>query len=209
MKCLVTDSFPSKIRVLLSLLVFGVIPTNVSFGQDSAMLEAANKEGKIVWYTSLSAPSATFIVSRFKAKYPGIDVEIDRRGSSISGTIEKIDEVRNEIYLRDRSNRLSIVSYDPNIIVFDKDGLSRQTSLRLGNQVVIYFSPETIFQRVISEATADLKNVDVIHTSNLADFALLKEKGLLLKYVPNGTDVFPLRSKTKMSSIMAYARHSL
>ena len=46
-----------------------------------ARLEAAKKEGKVVWYTSLALPSAEKVAKLFEAAYPGIKVEVHRTGS--------------------------------------------------------------------------------------------------------------------------------
>ncbi len=52
----------------------------LAFAQD-ARLEAAKKEGKVVWYTSLAVPSTEKIAKLFEAAYPGIKVEAHRSGS--------------------------------------------------------------------------------------------------------------------------------
>jgi iron(III) transport system substrate-binding protein len=44
-------------------------------------IEAARKEGKVVWYTSLALPSAERVAKLFEAAYPGIKVEVHRSGS--------------------------------------------------------------------------------------------------------------------------------
>jgi iron(III) transport system substrate-binding protein len=46
-----------------------------------ARLEAAKKEGKVVWYTSLALTSAEKVAKLFEAAYPGIKVEVHRTGS--------------------------------------------------------------------------------------------------------------------------------
>ncbi len=53
----------------------------VSSAQDAAMIEAAKKEGKVIWYTSLALPSSTMIANLFMNKYKGIEVEVHRTGS--------------------------------------------------------------------------------------------------------------------------------
>ncbi len=50
---------------------------------------------------------------------------------------------------------------------------------------------QRILQRVMQELQANLRIVDVIHTSDAGHFVLLKEKKLLLKYTPAGVDKFP------------------
>jgi iron(III) transport system substrate-binding protein len=54
---------------------------SLSSAQDSAMVQAGKKEGKIVWYTSLALPSSTSIAHAFRTRYSGIEVEVHRTGS--------------------------------------------------------------------------------------------------------------------------------
>jgi iron(III) transport system substrate-binding protein len=46
-----------------------------------AMLDAAAKEGKVVWYSSVDVKVAEAIAQAFKAVYPKIDVDVERSGS--------------------------------------------------------------------------------------------------------------------------------
>ncbi|MGE5216440.1 MAG: extracellular solute-binding protein [Chloroflexota bacterium] len=105
--------------------------------QDAALIQAAKKDGKVVWYTSLALPSSTAIAHYFEKKYPGISVEVHRTGS------------------------------------------------------------QRVLQRVMQEAGAGIKNVDLIHTSDAGHFELLKSKNLLMKYVPQGVSSFPEGFKDK------------
>ena len=41
---------------------------------------AAKKEGKVVWYTAVDLPVAERIAKAFEAKYPGIDLRVERSG---------------------------------------------------------------------------------------------------------------------------------
>src|SRR5438034_221118 len=102
-----------------------------------ARVEAARKEGKVVWYTSLALSSSEKVAKLFEAAYPGVGVEVHRTGS------------------------------------------------------------QRILQRVMQELQANLKLVDVIHTSDAGHFVLLKEKKLLMKYTPAGVDAFPAGFKDK------------
>ena len=56
---------------------------------------------------------------------------------------------------------------------------------------------QRVLQRVMQEASAGIKNVDIIHTSDAGHFELLKDKGLLLKYTPQGVNSFPDGFKDK------------
>jgi len=110
---------------------------SVSSAQDASLVEAAKKEGKVVWYTSLAIPSSTVFAHFFMNKYKGIEVEVHRTGS------------------------------------------------------------QRVLQRVMQETSAGIKSVDVIHTSDAGHFVLLKEKGLLLKYVPRAAEIFPAGFKDR------------
>jgi iron(III) transport system substrate-binding protein len=117
-------------------LAVGLALPVAGFAQDSRV-EAARKEGKIVWYTSLALPSAEKVAKLFEQAYPGIQVEVHRTGS------------------------------------------------------------QRILQRVMQELQANIKNVDVIHTSDAGHFVLLKEKKLLMQYAPAGVDRFPAGFKDR------------
>ena len=45
------------------------------------LIEAAKKEGKVVFYTSIEVQVGEKIAKAFEAKYPGIDVQVERSGS--------------------------------------------------------------------------------------------------------------------------------
>ena len=126
-----------KLSALVGLLVsIGMLTALAASAQD-ARVEAAKKEGKVVWYTSLALPTAEKIAKLFEAAYPGVKVEVHRTGS------------------------------------------------------------QRILQRVMQELQANLKLVDVIHTSDAGHFVLLKGKKLLMKYTPPGVDAFPAGFKDK------------
>jgi iron(III) transport system substrate-binding protein len=114
-----------------------ISPASVSLAQDAALIQAAKKEGKVVWYTSLAIPSSTAIAHAFRTKYAGMEVEVHRTGS------------------------------------------------------------QRVLQRVMQEAGAGIKNADVIHTSDAGHFVLFKDKGMLMKYVPKGAEIFPAGFKDK------------
>ena len=46
-----------------------------------ALIEAAKKEGKVVYYTSVDLPLAEKIAKAFEAKYPGVAVRVERTGA--------------------------------------------------------------------------------------------------------------------------------
>jgi iron(III) transport system substrate-binding protein len=124
----------TAVRVLAVLAA--LVLAGAAHAQDPR-LEAAKKEGKVVWYTSLALPSAEKVAKLFEAAYPGVKVEVHRTGS------------------------------------------------------------ERILSRVMQELQANIKNVDVVHTSDAGHFVLLKNKNLLTKYTPAGVDGFPAGFKDK------------
>jgi iron(III) transport system substrate-binding protein len=107
------------------------------FAQDAALIQAARKEGKVAWHTSLALPSSTAIAHYFQNKFKGIEVEVHRNGS------------------------------------------------------------QRVLQRFMQEASAGLKNADIVHTSDAGHFELLKDKGMLLKFTPQGVGSFPDGFKDK------------
>ena len=46
-----------------------------------AMVDAARKEGKVTWYTSVDVKVAETVAKAFRAEYPGIDIDVERSGS--------------------------------------------------------------------------------------------------------------------------------
>jgi iron(III) transport system substrate-binding protein len=48
---------------------------------NTRLIAAAEKEGKVVWYTSVDLPVAEKIARAFEAKYPTISVRVERNGS--------------------------------------------------------------------------------------------------------------------------------
>ena len=45
------------------------------------LIEAAKKEGKVVWYTSVDLPLAEKVAKSFEAKFPGVAVRVERTGA--------------------------------------------------------------------------------------------------------------------------------
>ena len=73
----VVIEFVVTVALTLTVALAGAGP---AAAQD-ARLEAARKEGKVVWYTSLALTSAEKVAKLFEAAYPGIKVEVHRTGS--------------------------------------------------------------------------------------------------------------------------------
>jgi iron(III) transport system substrate-binding protein len=93
-------------------------------GVSQDLIDAARKEGTVVWYTSVETSVAEEVAKKFEAAYSGVKVEVNRTGS------------------------------------------------------------ERVMQRVMQEAQANVKAVDVIHTSDAGNFVDLKNAGIITKYTP-------------------------
>lgn len=126
----------SRAAAATAVVLGGLPPAPPASAQD-ARVEAAKKEGTVVWYTSLALPSAEKVAKVFEAAHPGIKVEVHRTGS------------------------------------------------------------QRILQRVMQELQANIKNVDVVHTSDAGHYVLLKERKLLAPYTPAGVERFPAGFKDR------------
>jgi iron(III) transport system substrate-binding protein len=58
-----------------------VAQTPPASSPNAELLAAAEKEGKVVWYTSVDLPVAEKIARAFEAKHPAISVRVERNGS--------------------------------------------------------------------------------------------------------------------------------
>jgi len=82
-----------------------------------ALIEAARKEGKVVWYTSVDLPLAEKVGKAFEAKYPGISVRVERSGAE--RVFQRIgQENASRIYAVDVVNS----SDAAHLIVWKRDG---------------------------------------------------------------------------------------
>src|SRR6476659_6746132 len=83
-----------------------------------ALVEAAKKEGKVVYYTSIDLPLAEKIAKAFEAAYPGIAVRVERTGAE--RVFQRIgQEYGSNIHAVDVVNS----SDASHLIVWKRDGL--------------------------------------------------------------------------------------
>jgi len=70
-------------RVLWRVLPASLLAAFAAHAQETtpAMVAAAEKEGKVVWYSSVDVKVAEGVKEEFKKQYPKIDVEVERTGS--------------------------------------------------------------------------------------------------------------------------------
>jgi len=66
---------------IVSLLVLTLAFSAAAAAAQDPRLEAARKEGKVVWYTSLALSSSEKVAKLFETAYPGVKVEVHRTGS--------------------------------------------------------------------------------------------------------------------------------
>jgi iron(III) transport system substrate-binding protein len=83
-----------------------------------ALIEAAKKEGKVVFYTSIDLPVAERLAKAFEAKYPGIAVRVERTGAE--RVFQRIgQEYASRIHAVDVVNSSDAAHF----IVWKRDGL--------------------------------------------------------------------------------------
>jgi len=82
------------------------------------LIEAARKEGKVVYYTSVDLPLAEKIAKAFEARYPGIAVRVERSGAE--RVFQRIgQEYQSRIYAADVVNSSDAAHF----IVWRRDGI--------------------------------------------------------------------------------------
>src|SRR4029450_12855365 len=69
------------LSVLYALLGWTALGSALAQETTPAMLAAAAKEGKVVWYTSVDVKVAEQVAKAFRAEYPNIEVDVERSGS--------------------------------------------------------------------------------------------------------------------------------
>ena len=82
------------------------------------LIEAAKKEGKVIYYTSIDLPLAEKIAKSFEAKFPGVSVRVERTGAE--RVFQRIgQEYSSNIHAVDVVNS----SDASHLIVWKRDGL--------------------------------------------------------------------------------------
>ena len=69
------------IRKLLAITLAALPAAAMAQESTPAMVAAAEKEGKVAWYTAVDVKVAEEVANRFRKQYPKIDVEVERTGS--------------------------------------------------------------------------------------------------------------------------------
>ena len=123
-------------KALPAMLLACAITAPVAAQQTTpAMLAAAAKEGKVVWYTAVDVKVAEAVAKVFRADYPNIAIEVERSGS------------------------------------------------------------ERVFQRVNQEYQSNIKNVDVVNSSDASHFIFWKQQKWLAPHTPPDVQRYPAQFK--------------
>jgi len=119
-----------------SILVAGALAGPVAAQETTpAMVAAAEKEGKVVWYASVDVKVAEGVAKAFREAYPNIPVEVERSGS------------------------------------------------------------ERVFQRINQEYQSNIKNVDVVNSSDASHFMFWKQQKWLASHTPPDVKRFAAQYK--------------
>ena len=78
-RAVVTGSSALAIGAAFSTKVVSAAPPATAITPQ--LIEAAKKEGKVVWYTSVDLPLAEKIAKSFEAKFPGVAARVERTGA--------------------------------------------------------------------------------------------------------------------------------
>src|SRR3954464_15480198 len=124
-----------RIRTLAAAMLVAAPLLAAAQESTPAMVAAAEKEGKVTWYSSVDVKVAEGIKKAFMAQYPKIDVEVERAGS------------------------------------------------------------ERVLQRINQEYQSNIKNVDVVNSSDASHFIFWKQQGWLAKHTPPEAAKFPANGK--------------
>jgi iron(III) transport system substrate-binding protein len=113
-----------------------------------ALIEAAKKEGKIVYYTSIDLALAEKIGKAFEAKYPGISVRVERTGAE--RVFQRIgQEYASNIHGVDAVNSSDAAHF----IAWKRDGICSPTCRRMWRSSI---RPNTRMPTACSPASASV-----------------------------------------------------
>ncbi|MDQ6619167.1 MAG: extracellular solute-binding protein [Pseudomonadota bacterium] len=111
-------------RAALAISVLCIVHSAGAQETTPALVAAAAKEGKVVWYTAVDVKVAEAVAKAFRTEYPNIQIEVERSGS------------------------------------------------------------ERVFQRIGQEMQANIRNADVVNSSDASHFVYWKQQKLLAQHVP-------------------------
>ena len=156
------------------------------------LIEAAKKEGKVVYYTSVDLPLAEKVAKAFEAKYSGIAVRVERSGAE--RVFQRIgQEYSSRIYAADVVNSSDAAHF----IVWKRDGI---LAPYVTEDVAKFYPPEhqdadglyasfRIGLSVIAYNTSLVKAEDA--PKSFADLLDPKWAGKMVKAHPRVIRIFP------------------
>ena len=173
----------------LTLLIAGLAAMLAvpAFAQEStpAMLAAAEKEGKVVWYSSVDVKVAEGIKKAFVAQYPKIDVEVERSGS------ERVFQRINQEYQSNIHNVDVVNSSDASHFLFWKQQklLAAHTPPDVAKFPAQYRDPDGMYFAWRATLDCMAYNTNLVKESeapkSYADLLDPKWKGKLVKAHPS------------------------
>src|SRR5258708_10408291 len=101
-------------KIFVAMLLAGAAMSARAQETTPAMVAAAEKEGKVVWYASVDVKVAEEVAKQFKAQYPKIEVDVERSGS------ERVFQRINQEYQSNISNVDVVNSSDASHFLFWK-----------------------------------------------------------------------------------------
>ena len=149
------------------------------------LIEAAKKEGQVIYYTSIDLPVAERLAKAFEAKYPGIAVRVERTGAE--RVFQRIgQEYASHIHAVDVVNSSDAAHF----IVWKRDGI---LAPYVPEDVAKYYPPEhhdsdglfasfRVWLSIIAYNTALVKAEDA--PNGFADLLDPKWKGKIVKAHP-------------------------
>jgi iron(III) transport system substrate-binding protein len=151
---------------------------------NSAMVDAAKKESKVTWYTSVDVKVAEAVAKAFRAEYPGIDIDVERSGS------ERVLQRINQEYQSGIHNVDVVNSSDASHFLFWKQQkwLAAHTPPDVKRYPAQYKDPEGYYatwRATLSVMGYNTKLVDAKDApTSYADLLDPKWKGKLVKAHP-------------------------
>src|SRR5262245_51501028 len=189
-----------ELRVVVALSMSRL--SGLAFAQETtpAMIAAAAKEGKVVWYTSVDVKVAEAIAKAFRAEYPNIAVDVERSGS------ERVFQRINQEYQSGIKNVDVVNSSDSSHFMFWKDQkwLAQHTPPDVKRYPAQFKDPEgyyAVWRATLSVMGYNTKLVDAKDApKGYADLLDPKWKGKLVKAHPgySGTSLTGTFAITKL-----------
>jgi iron(III) transport system substrate-binding protein len=168
------------------LFALGAVCAGSSHAQETtqAMIAAAQKEGKVTWYTAVDIKVAEQVAKAFRAEYPGIEIEVERSGS------ERVFQRINQEYQSNIYNVDVVNSSDASHFLFWKQQkwLAPHTPPDVARFPAQYKDPEgyyAVWRATLSVMGYNTSLVDAKDApTSYADLLDPKWKGKLVKSHP-------------------------